>query len=66
MRVWGASRPQYDLRRSCPSLVRQLRTLPQEHDAIGVGALVVVVDSPAVGGLGEFLGVDEDEFWVET
>src|SRR3954468_13339024 len=35
--------------------------LPEQHDAVCVCAFGIVVNSPAVGGLGKFLVVDEDE-----
>jgi len=34
--------------------------LPKYHNPIGVGAFVVVIDAPAVGGFGEFLVIDEN------
>jgi hypothetical protein len=38
----------------------------EEDDAVGVGAFGVVLDAPAVSGLGEFLVVDEDEFGIQA
>lgn len=38
----------------------------KEDDAVGVGAFGVVLDAPAVGGLGELLVVDEDEFGLKS
>src|SRR5688572_18780758 len=34
--------------------------LPEQHDAIGIRAEMVVLDAPDIGGLGEALGIDED------
>ena len=34
--------------------------LPKYHNPIGVGAFVVVIDAPAVGGFGEFLVIEEN------
>lgn len=44
-------------------LVRELFgafSLPQQGDSIGVCSAEVVVDSPAIGGFGEYLAVDHD------
>ncbi len=51
-----------DLRPRHPLLfISGLLRFPEQYDAVGVGALEIVVHAPAVGGFGEFLVVDEDE-----
>jgi hypothetical protein len=41
---------------------RPRQLLVEQDDAVGVGAFEIVVNAPAIGGFGEFLVVDDDEF----
>ena len=38
----------------------------EKDHSVGVGAVLVVFDAPAVGGLCERVRVDEDFQWLET
>src|SRR6266699_6720149 len=40
--------------------------LLQQHDAVRVGPFAVVRHAPAVGRLGELLGIDQDQSWIEA